>query len=338
MYPHLIDLIFSHADAHDLVRLRAACRAWRERADVALSTHIVIGDEVRAVGLPGDLVGYPPFAPHTHHDDRWTNTPKVIDLLGTFQVRHLNGMRRLPFLRLWDGVSRYGLLAPTTVIIFTWTSPIHHRLDSIDRNKSRYLDPLHSKTRKIVINLSLATEPCKPLHSKTRKIVINLSLATEPCKPETTLMPFSFNPTGVEIVIIITTPTPREDGSLSLSHKDAGLWDRLVELLRIALRDRWQCTFVNTTAVPRELLPDLLRRPDFYQVDYWRRCYPQTWAAFKTAERFQEAAAVYVDEVLTLHSSLRRQPRVEFLSSAEYEAKVGTETYRIETMEQPWRV
>lgn len=55
-------------------------------------------------------------APHSSRHLRWTNTPKVIDVLATFRVpwfAYLSGMkRRLPFLRLWDGVVLDGWYAP----------------------------------------------------------------------------------------------------------------------------------------------------------------------------------------------------------------------------------
>jgi hypothetical protein len=44
-FPHIVDAIFAYASHDALATLRAVCRAWRDRADARLLSHIVLQDE-----------------------------------------------------------------------------------------------------------------------------------------------------------------------------------------------------------------------------------------------------------------------------------------------------
>jgi hypothetical protein len=163
--------------------------------------------------------------------------------------------------------------------------------------------------------------PFRKLSGSTRKLVINLSretLAPVPSFPY--LFPFEFAPLK-EVVINIAIP-PSGD----LDSK--GPWLRLLDLLRIVSSPGTAYTFVNTAALPRDLIAR--RIPGTYNWHTWR---PATAAAFRTATTFQKAAEVFLAE-----SAPGIRLDVQFLTTAEYEAKVGAETYRLETMELPWGV
>jgi hypothetical protein len=335
-YPHLVDLVFAHADAHDLVRLRTACRAWRQRADRALSTHVInIAGTAHAVGAPGDLIPHPALAPPL--GDKGQGRPKaqesrkaqercaaakatlaaatknlhVVDCIDRSQLSTSADLDNpLPFLRLWETLKDaqpidYQAPPVDTVVLFAWVSP---KVKKVGLHGQLWAAFRHTEARRLVINLSSATRSRRPADADfidlggAEEVVINLSML----------------------------PTP-----VASKKPQAMEWARLPYLLRRAVEVRdtpTQFTFVNTEALPRELLPLLLGRDNTYT---WKFRCPATWEAFQTAASFQEGAHAYFKEAGKTGGNFS-VPR--FFTPAQYEAEVGTETYWIETLEQPWRV
>jgi hypothetical protein len=153
-----------------------------------------------------------------------------------------------------------------------------------------------------------------------------------------------------EIVINLTVPSSSAVGSSSsdLFHQST-LGDLLFDSIMAARRGSLKYTLVNSDALPVRLL----RAVD---VDWCEDDHPQTYAAFKTAASFQECAETYLQEAFERESDRysedasdaegdsdfgdewNKDGRIQFLTSAEYEAKVGTATYRLETLERPWEL
>jgi hypothetical protein len=90
-------------------------------------------------------------------------------------------------------------------------------------------------------------------------------------------------------------------------------------------------TFVNTDALGHNALLSCLEKSP------WEFMYPRTYAVLRRSKFLQEGVAVLVEE-LRAHVGLSRDAGkgIRFLTSAEYEAEVGTERFRMETMEEPW--
>jgi hypothetical protein len=329
MYPHLVDLIFIHADGLDLLHLRTACHAWFKRANAALSIHITaIEGTAYAVGAAGDLVRHPAFVPSLRPKPgaqrrgattkvNWTHamsSVKVVDLIDRHKYYTAKGFPQVrPSLRLWESIKDCGSLYTTapkadTIVLFAWPSP---RV-----NETGLAGPLWTPFRSIQLS--------------TRKLVVNVSPASTTRRPSNAhvLQWSGLN----EMVINVVVPPSPEHPSSGTHKPETATWGRLPHLLRWAPNSLTQVTFVNTAAVPRSILAGLLARDKETE---WKRFYPATWAAFKTANTFQEAAEAHFEEVRRSGFTPRE---ALFLTSAEYEAKVGTETYRIETMEEPWRV
>jgi hypothetical protein len=331
-YPHLIDLIWSHADFLALLRLRTANRRWRWRAATLLSTHLVAFSTTHTGAVVhGDVVRYP--------GQPDPNDIKTIDVVGPYclcnydcplpSLHILFAYAQPTFTRMWaDCKAWIEEKAPWrgshTVVVFTWASSPYSpprpcgcpacklcRCDaaSLERSAGGILfDTLSTQTRKVVTNIS-----------PDWGLITGINLPHQPF-----IKPLD------EIVLNFVTPPGHSVAWLAGSGNDiVWLFQSIAE--HLAVGAALQYTFVNSEVLPLALLRRAYRGTSDWRFDFSH--FTKTSAALRNPnDSFATCIKVLFEEYFAL-----RKPNaaVECISSAEYEARVGTKRFRYETMEQP---
>ncbi len=356
MYPHLIDTIFGHADARALLYLRTASRAWRTRANTALTVHLAFRDDkAYAVGPQGDVVPHPAFERSllTKHKAKprkyrlgtprdWTKAMvniHTVDWIDEPEGFFLpSGFRKkpIPILRLWEDQAErpdYHTIAPAahTVVVFP---------------------PQPAPGTDMAVTPVLYT-PFFEVAPDTSKVVLNVSTASSShdwcCSPVfSTIEWYEAVASGSLQEIVINMTVPSHSGIGGSSTRDPFHASTLGHLLLDGIVGARRTNVVKFTWVNSDALPARLLRA--IDVEWCEDVQPKAYAAFKTAASFQECAEAYLQEEFELgldgHSEgdsdfkdeWNKDGRVQFLTSVEYEAKVGTAKYRLETLERPWEL
>ncbi len=324
MFPHLIDSIFSYADGHNLLTLRTASREWCERANTLLLHHLLFRDKtVYAVDVDGQLTPHPAFEASLCSKFKWclrNSSPEpsrwdeamagvhVIDCADGYAYQPPEGFLQVPvaFARFLknqrvppDETQR---MAAETAVVFANPSRDILRASQELWTPASYVQA--AATRKLVVNLTPSGNWLSPIHwwwEGKRNVK--------------------------EVVLNLVTPSP--------SAADAVVTGKttLLDALNAAVVISVPHTFVNTDALGHDALLSFLEKR------CWDVLYPRTYAVLQQSKFLQEGVAVFVEESRAYRGlSGHAGKDIRFLTSAEYEAEVGTERFRIETMEEPWRV
>jgi hypothetical protein len=344
-YPHIIDSIFRFADAASLINLRTACCAWRERADTALAAHLIVDATGPVYACRrGVRVRHPAFRTFPEPDSAgsWAaiaKCTKYVDWLGPRRrsetpaafFEHPKEVVRMWESTTWPKRSMTELelyndpdCVTDTIAVFAWPSNGHSYTDTSGCDLP-FIDPTTEGTRKLVINYSvLQVEPLR------EDSACGTTPWLEECHPLD------------EIVAVFHASEPSTPGAepTFLGDRDQTLPYRLNYLLEAAIFSQLggapKFTFVNFTAVP----PALVSQVADDQMD---DRFPLAANALRSGSSFQEYANVLFEESKEFYAELvSNEPVevdkewVEFLSLDEYEARVGPERFRYETMERPW--
>ncbi len=307
-----------------------------------LSAHIVhfgLGSVYALVR--GDLIRHPAF----HKSEAKCPRGPTMDNVRVVDAVHGETWEGSPpYLRMWENNDVHHergcvLSRADTAVVFAWAAtPYVHpspglrefwgRAEESDHNGH---DPDGSRDK----GSRLAHRP-PSVNSGTRKLVINLSLESD-CQfsvwkwilaaigrlGSKSIADAIDMSTLSEIVINFVLP-PVENLEVPLICRISCLLNALECFATLrssnAKHIDAKCTVVNSAAIPSALLQAV------------HECCPvlglvQHEVSFKNC-----AEALFNDSF----QRWGRRPTVEYILSEEYEARVGTERYRIETMEQPW--
>ncbi|GMK58088.1 hypothetical protein CspeluHIS016_0501200 [Cutaneotrichosporon spelunceum] len=311
-YPDIMDNIIAATVHRTLILLRATCRTYRDRVDARLSRHLTLSvDKHSRLDVRTSSGLRHPFLGHTSLEMLTSNAHlpsiDVVDVsANSLQPEHTtiisSLVSRAPIVRTWPdcGVATSDLQAAHTRVTFGW---------NFHPTPTRSLDP---RPRVIWTDAASVRHLCP----SKQVFVIDLEPSRSPLA-DFTGTAHDASPVE-ELVLIFKLDNADTDCShicrLKFSHELQLLFDNMLVCWRRGRVPTLQVTIVNVSIVPDRFARTLI------QVD---TLVPEA-TLFASVPEYLEVLDASVPNP-------SEESRLTFLSLDEYEQKVGTQQFKLET-------